>query len=421
MTGVQLTWLRRFAFVVVLLVAAVAPGPAAGSRSSRCVGPACERAGTVRWARLLPGSWTVQNGLVGTALAQGQAYAALGQDVAVVGSGLTVSAYAARNGQQLWTAGLTGLPAGSAIVSVRVWPGVVTAGVGLPVPTGHVRGPARDEVVLSAATGKVIRSYPAAAFGGAVAADATATVIVGPHAVTRYANRTGHVLWSRPTGRAAQTWQVDGSRLYVTVAAGGYLGTAPVTALREIDLRTGAERVVHAPGHAFDGPLSLAFDGAVYFAGADGVTAYRGSTGARLWHRPAGLPESVDVVEQRLYLLVGNALIGVDPLTGARLARVSGAMAAGSAGLFGVREGAVLGLDHGSLGKAWGYNVATQRVLWTSAPLPWPHYFVDLSGIGGSSSPGLDGLLLAVCANVGAPLADGVQPCVRPELVLVNR
>ena len=254
-----------------------------------------------------------------------------------------------------------------------------------------------------------------------MAADAAATVIVGAHAVTRYANRTGDVQWSQPTGPAAQAWQEDGDNLYVAVSTDGYLGAAPVTALRRINLRTGAERLVRPPEQAFDGALSLAFHGVVLFAASRGVTAYNGGTGARLWHRRVALPESVDVVGQRLYLLVGNALVGVAPQTGSRLARVRGATAA-SAGLYGVRAGAVLGIDHGALGKAWGYDVATQRVLWTSNPLPYPHYFVDPSGIGGSTSPGLDDLLLAVCAELGSPMAGGVaQPCLRPELVAVNR
>ena len=276
-------------------------------------------------------------------------------------------------------------------------------------------------MVLAAATGRRIRAYPAAPFGGAVAADAASTVIVGAHAVTRYANRTGAVLWSRPTGPAAQAWQEDGNRLYVTVAARGYLGAAPVTALRQINLGTGAERLVRPLRHAFAGPLSLAFAGVLLFASASGVTAYSAGTGARLWHRRAALPESVDVAGRRLYLLVGSALVGVDPHTGAWLARVRGATAE-SAGLYAVRAGVVLGLDHGALGKAWGYNVATQRVLWTSAPLPWPHYFVDLSGIGGSASPRGGSLLLAVCAELGPPPAAGAaQRCLRPELTALNR
>jgi len=418
-----LTWIRRLSFAAVLIVVAVAPGPATGERPQPCPGPGtagrsgCGQAGTVRWARLLPGSWIAQNGLPGTTPAQGQAYAALGGQVAAVGTGLTVSAFAAHSGQPLWTADLGGFPAGSAIVSIRVWPDVVTAGVGLPA-AGTA---AREEVVLAAATGRRLRAYPAAPFGGAVAADAAATVIVGPHAVTRYANRTGAVLWSRPTGPAAQAWQEDGNNLYVTVAARGYLGAAPVTALRRINLRTGAERLVRPPGNAFDGALSLTFDGVVLFTDAGGVTAYSAHTGDRLWHRSAGLPESVDAVRRRLYLLVGNALVGVAPQTGSKLARVRGATAA-SAGLYGVRAGAVLGLDHGALGKAWGYDVATQRVLWTSAPLPWPHYFVDPSGIGGSTSPGMNGLLLTVCAELGPPLAGGAgQACLRPELTALNR
>jgi outer membrane protein assembly factor BamB len=422
--GGSLTWVRRLSLAAVLIVVAVAPGPAAGLRSQPCSGlnPAarsgCGLAGTVRWARLLPGSWIAQNGLLGTTPTRGQAYAALGDQVAAVGSGLAVSAFAARSGQPLWTTDLAGFPAGSAIVSIRVWPGVVTAGVGLPAATGTA---AREEVVLAAATGRRIRAYPAAPFGGAVAADAGATVIVGAHAVTRYANDTGDVKWSRPTGHPAQAWQEDGNDLYVAVSADGYLGAAPVTALRRIDLRTGAERLVRPPGQAFDGALTLAFDGVVLFAAARGVTAYSEGTGARLWHRRVAFAESVDAVGHRLYLLVGNALIGVSPRTGSKLARVRGATAA-SAGLYGVRAGAVLGIDHGALGKAWGYDVATQRVLWTSNPLPWPHYFVDPSGIGGSTSPSMDGLLLAICAELGPPLARGTaQPCLRPELTALNR
>jgi hypothetical protein len=107
---------------------------------------------------------------------------------------------------------------------------------------------------------------------------------------------------------------------------------------------------------------------------------------------------------------------GGEPVT-----RVSGANAE-SAGLYGVQAGAVLGLDRGALGKAWGYDVDTQRVLWTSGSLPWPHYFVDPSGIGGSTSPLGDGLLLVICAELGPPPGTGaVQSCLRPELTAVNR
>src|SRR5438876_447373 len=189
---------------------AVGPGPAAGSRPGACTGRGGPGGsgggsdGTGRWAQLLPGPWVGQAGLLGTTPAHGQAYAALGDQVAAVGSGLALSAYAAGSGQPLWTADLTGFPAGSAIVSVRVLPGVVSAGVRRPAAAGTAT---RQEVVLAAATGRRIRAYPAAPFGGAVAADAAATVIVGPHAVTRYANRTGAVLWTRPTGQAAQAWQ----------------------------------------------------------------------------------------------------------------------------------------------------------------------------------------------------------------------
>jgi hypothetical protein len=274
-------------------------------------------------------------------------------------------------------------------------------------------------VVLRASTGHRIRAYPAAQFGGAVAASAGTTVVVGPHAVTSYANHTGAVRWSRPTGPVPLDWQVGGGQLYLAVAAGGYLGSAPVTALHRINLATGAQRVIRSHGSPFDGTLSLAYQGVVVFSSARWANAYSGSTGRELWQYPNALPDTVDAVAGRLYMISGNTLIGVDPQTGAILARVN---AASSSGLYGVREGAVLGIDHGGLGKAWAYDIATRRVLWTSRPLPWPHYFVDLSGIGGSAPPGEDAVLLAVCGKVG-PQPGGTAPplCARPELAVVNR
>ena len=399
----------------------------------------------------MPGSWTVQNGDAGTTPAGGQAYASLDSQVAAVGSGLTVSAYQSSTGRRLWTTVLTGFPAGSAITAVRVWPGVVTVGVVPPappgpavgatsVPGGHPalgngqatagtpatsgatatsNGPPRAEVVLRASTGHKIRAYPAAQFGGAVAASAATTVVVGARAVTSYANHTGAVRWSRPTGTVPQAWQVDGADLYMAMAAGGYLGSAPVTALRKINLGTGLQHLVRPHGPSFLGALSLAYHGVVVFSSARWTRGYSGTTGRQLWHYPSALPDTVDAVAGRLYLISGNTLIGVNPQTGSTLARVS---AASSSGLYGVREGAVLGIDHGALGKAWGYGIAAQQVLWTSRPLPWPHYFVDLSGIGGSAPPGQDAVLLAVCGQVAAQAAATAAPrCARPELAVLNR
>ncbi len=450
-----LTWVRRMSFAAVLLVAAITPGTAAGWSSLMCQRGQCESAGTVRWIRPMPGSWTVQDGEAGITPVIGQAYAALGAQVAAVGAGLTVSGYRASTGQRLWTTVLTGFRAGSAITAVRVWPGVVTVGVvpaaappgpspgtsapGGPAAPGHATGtsgaagsgPGRDQHAghgrrPAAGRGRAprhhgrrVRAYPAAEFGGAVAASPATTVVVGPRAVTSYANRTGAVRWSRPTGALPQAWQVDGGELYMAVAAGGYLGSAPVTALRRINLGTGAQRLVRPRGQAFTGALSLAFHGAVVFSSARWARAYSGTTGRQLWRYAGALPDTVDTVTGRLYLISGNTLIGVNPQTGATLARAS---AVSSSGLYGVREGAVLGIDHGALGKAWAYDIAAQQVLWTSRPLPWPHYFVDLSGIGGSAPPGQDEVLLAICGQVGAQQAGVTAPrCARPELAVLNR
>jgi outer membrane protein assembly factor BamB len=417
-TQVWPTWRRRLSFAAVLLVAAITPGTAAGWSSVLCPRAHCESAGTIRWIRPMPGSWTVQNGEAGTSPASGQAYASLDSQLAAVGAGLTVSAYQAGTGQRLWTTVLTGFPAGSAITAVRVWPGVVTVGV-VPPAAAAYHGPPRAEVVLRASTGHRIRAYPAAQFGGAVAASPATTVVVGPRAVISYANHTGAVRWSRPTGTVPQAWQADGGELYMAVAAGGYLASAPVTALRRINLRTGAQHLVRPHGPAFLGALSLAYQGVVVFSSARWARGYSATTGRELWHYPSALPDMVDAVAGRLYLISGNTLIGVNPQTGSTVARVS---AASSSGLYGVREGALLGIDHGPLGKAWGYGIAAQQVLWASRPLPWPHYFVDLSGIGGSAPPGQDAVLLAICGQVAARAAGTVIPrCTRPELAVINR
>ena len=106
-------------------------------------------------------------------------------------------------------------------------------------------------MVFDSSTGHQIRWYKAAPFG-AVAGSLPTTVIVGASAVTAYDNQTGAVRWTRPTGPAAQAWQVDGADLCVpeqrtatSVGAG--------TALRRIDLNDGLETIVRPSAAAFPG------------------------------------------------------------------------------------------------------------------------------------------------------------------------
>jgi outer membrane protein assembly factor BamB len=291
----------------------------------------------------------------------------------------------------------------------------VTAGVAFADASGKT---VRDEVVL-ASSGQQLRTFPAAAYGGAIEADAARTVIVGATAVTSYDNATGRAVWSRPTGAAQQAWRVDGAFLYVTVAAAGYVGAAPVTKLRQIDLVTGAERMIRPPHGAFAGALSAAFDGVLVFSDTAGINAYSEATGQWLWQRAGTVPQSEDLVSQTLYVTHHPGLAGVDPQTGAWVKRSS---IPGSSGLYGVRDGVALGLDQGALGDAWGYDISLRRVIWTTPPLPWPHYFVDLSGIGGSADPSSNTVLLAACAGLGGtgPAKNG-HVCLRPELVAIRR
>jgi hypothetical protein len=388
-------WGRRAALAVVLAGAAIIPGRAASVIPTGCQDRACGSAGKVLWSRLLPGSWTASP-QEGTVPAQRQAYLAAGGGVAAVGSGLLVTAYDLATGEQRWQVPLTGLPAGSAVVSVRAWPGVVTAGVWMPRTRRHPAG--RTEFVLGDRTGGVVARYPAAVYGGAVAAGADGTVVIGPRAVTSYANATGRARWRHATGPRPQAWRLDGGDLYLTVTGGSYLAGGPVTALRRISLRNGNERVLRPAGREFTGTLSAALDGVLLFTGTGGVSAYSGLTGQLLWQRPGVLPQSADPVSALFYLSKGNTLMAVQPGTGLR---VRGRTITGSAGLYGVRDGVALGLDHGAEGDAWGYQVAGSKVIWTTPRIPWPHLFTDLSGVGGSADPGSAIVLLTSCTDVG--------------------
>jgi outer membrane protein assembly factor BamB len=407
-TAAQSPRLRRLALAIALLGVALVPYPSLSAPGAPPA-PAC-RAGCrgavprmVAWTAPLPGSWDVAPGLTGTTPASGLAYAAIGHGVAAVGVGLRLYGYSATTGARLWGTTLTGFPAGAAIVSVRAWPGEVTAGVSYPVRGGRV---ARTEVVLSGATGIQSGRYPAAPFGGAVAGSPAYTVIVGPGAVTSYDNATGRVRWRRPTGQLAQAWQSDGSSLYVAESAGGLAGSAPVTAVRKISLATGAEVVIRPlDGLSFRGRLSGAFDGVVLFSSARGVTAYSAADGAWLWSMPGAVAEGTDPQQRRIYLTRGSSLVAVSPQTGRVTATASGSAVAGSAGVYLVRDGVALGLDQGAGGDAWGYDIGAQRVTLAAAGLPWPHYFVDLSGVGGSADPAGPMVIIAACAALapGSP------------------
>jgi len=410
--------LRRWVLAVVLVGVALVPYPsltAAGAPPASACRPGCRPGsvpGLVSWAAPLTGSWDVASGLTGTVPASGLAYLSVGDGVVAVAAGLTVTGYSSKTGALRWRVTLTGFPAGAAIVSVRTWPGEVTAGVSYQASGG----PERTEVVLSDPAGAQTGRYPAAVFGGAVAGSPQDTVIVGTTEVTSYDNATGHIRWQRSTGQVAQAWRTDGGSLYVTDSAAGYVGSAPVTALRRIDLATGAELLVRPlESLSFAGTLSAAFDGVVLFSSAAGVTAYDGLSGDELWTINGTVPEGDDPQQERIYLTRGSNLIGVGPWTGRITVTASGSAVDGSAGVYVVRGGVALGLDQGANGDAWGYDIAAQRVTLTSAGLGWPHYFVDLSSVGGSADPASNLVVIAACARLAPssptqPIPAGTAP-----------
>ena len=440
-TAAQSPRLRRWVLAAALLGVALVPYPVLGAAG---VPPAAAcRAGChpgsvpsmVRWTAPLTGAWRVVPGLAGTVPATGLAYASVGGGVAAVGAGLTVTAYSSAPGELAWQDTLTGFPAGAAIVSVRAWPGEVTAGVSYRPTSGGA--PRRTEVVLSGAGGSQTGRYPAAPFGGAVAGSQKYTVIVGATAVTSYDNATGRARWQYRTGPVAQAWRTDGNRLYMARSAGGFVDSGPVTALRRIDLATGAGLTIRPlEGPSFRGTLSIAFDGVVLFSSAAGVTVYSGTTGAQLWSASGAVPEGTDHGRHRIYLTEGSNLVGVNPQTGRVKATASGSAVNGAAGVYAVRNGMALGLDQGGNGGAWGFDLAVQRVMLSAAGLPWPHYFVDLGGFGGSAGTSGNLVVIAACTQLApgpsapatpsgsAPSASSTpstpQGCLHPELVGLN-
>jgi hypothetical protein len=418
---------RRSALGLILLAVVLFPSGTPSHHARSCHPKSCPVAGAIVWSKPLTGAWIAESGVQGTVFADGQAFAAVGHGVAAIGFGLTLDAYDSGTGFPRWASNLTGVPIGASIISVRVWPGVVTAGVELP--GGSAAGAAgREEVVLDAITGKQIRAFPATWFGGAVNATVKSTVVMGRNSVTSYSNSTGKVTWRRVTGSAPQAWERSGDSLFVSVSASGEVGTAPVTAVREIDLQAGHERLIQPTGESFDGRLSGAFDGTLLFSAGDGLRMYSETTGRQTGERIGAVPEAIDPIQRVLYVDVRGALIGIDPVTGLN---ERGTSYPGPPGTYGVRAGVALGLDTGAAGAAWGYNLAKKHVIWTTRALPWPHFFVDLSGLGGSADPANNTVLLVTCGKVGKAVQTGAlagvvgsgsgQACLRPTLVEIRR
>jgi PQQ-like domain len=392
-------WLRRGALAAALLVIVFLPYPSQSTPSlvnvAGCRTCHAGEQNMLRWTLPLTGSWDVESGLAGTVPSGGQAYAAVGSGVAAIGTGLTVDAYTTRDHALLWQDTLTGFPSGAAIISVRTWPYEVTVGVSYPGRNGATL---RTEVVLPDSSGaqESENEYPAASFGGAVAGNALYTVIVGSTSVTSYDNETGRIRWQRPIATASQGWQTDGQYLYVTESAGS---------IRMIDTTTGAEQEIvpsssstlSAGTAVFDGTLNEAFDGVLLFSDAGGVTAYSGSTGAWLWSTAGAVPDGADPIQHRIYLTKGSSLLSVNPLDGKVKATAPGL----GTGMYVVRGGVALGLDPDANGAAWGYDLGAQRVVMAASGLGWPHFFADLSGVGGSAGQTGRLVVIAACAEVG--------------------
>ena len=120
-----------------------------------------------------------------------------------------------------------------------------------------------------------------------------------------------------------------GQYVYVTRSSHGYLGSAPVTGLLRISLRTGAHKILRPQPPGFPaGTLSGAvvprassgrLDPVVLFAGAGGVWAFSGGNAGRLWHHVPAALELTDARTGTVYLAIHGMLTAVNPATGAVL------------------------------------------------------------------------------------------------------
>ncbi len=141
---------RRVLLALVLLAVVFFPVsglvPSDQPQQAACRGcAAVQPLVTQRWTAPLPGLWlaggSAGSGVAGTVPAAGQAYVAVGGGIAVVGDGVTLTAFSLDHGRQLWQAVLPE-PVGTSIMSVRAWPGAVTVGILRP------GGLTRTEAVL---------------------------------------------------------------------------------------------------------------------------------------------------------------------------------------------------------------------------------------------------------------------------------
>ena len=282
-------------------------------------------------------------------------------------------------------------------MSVRTWPGEVTAASPTPGP-GIWSAPRWS---ISGLTGTESGRYPAAVFGGAVGGSALYTVIVGPTAVTSYDNATGRVRWRLATGPVPQAWRTDGrdavrGRIRRRVPGFGAGHRAAPDRPARPARRSSSGRWRDSRSPARSAPRSTAW---CCSPRGRGDRVRRHDRSVAVVHRRGGargLPTraAADLPDP------GSNLIAVDPLTGQVTATVSGSAVTGRRAC--TWSGTVWrsGSTRAPNGDAWGYDIGAQRVTLAAAGLPWPHYFVDLSGVGGSADPASNLVVIAACTQL---------------------
>jgi outer membrane protein assembly factor BamB len=170
---------------------------------------------------------------------------------------------------------------------------------------------------------------------------------------------TGAVRWTRElTGYTQATLAYDSGRLYV---AGGNSGL-----LTGIDATTGA--VLWSVPASQPQLTPVAAGGRVYLA-ANGLVAYDGATGQRLWTRPGSFvfPAVLDGILYSVELSSPPVLRAIDPATGAdrwTFAAQPGGPALNSP-LFTAVPAVANGVVYVNLGRVLAIDAVSKRLLWT--------------------------------------------------------
>ena len=349
------------------------------------------------------GRGTSVPGLTGTVPASGLAYASVGDGVAAVGVGLTVYGYSSRD-RRAGVAGHADRLPGRCRHRVRA----------------HLAGRGNRGRLLPARGQPGAPSAPRWSSPMRRARPDRDRPVPGGH-VRRGGRRAARIHRRRRRHRGDELRQRDGA---CPLAAAHRPGRAGVAYRRQLALRGRISRRVRGlgpghraapdrPGHggrahrpAARGPLvrrhaqhRLRRRGAVLLGG-------RGDR-VRRHHRSPAVVQPPGPCRKAPTTVRAGSTSPRDPTWSASTRKPAGSRRPPQAPRSTGRPGCTWsgaawrsGSTRAGTGMPGAYDLAVQRVTLAAAGLPWPHYFVDLGGVGGSADPASDLVIIAACTQL---------------------